>query len=52
MTGVNHFGIIRKSAPHYIGLFPNLERCGHVAYNLQLLESLSTVHNVFHVSQL
>jgi hypothetical protein len=32
--------------------FPILERCGPEAYRLQLPETLSAVHNVFHVSQL
>jgi hypothetical protein len=36
----------------YIGPFPILEQCGPVAYRLQLPETLSAVHNVFHVSQL
>jgi hypothetical protein len=39
-------------APRYIGPFPILEQCGPVAYQLQLPETLSIVHNVFHVSQL
>jgi hypothetical protein len=33
-------------------MFPSLEQCGPVAYRLQLPETLSAVHNVFHVSQL
>jgi hypothetical protein len=52
MKGVSHFGVKGKLAPWYIGLFPILERCGTVAYRLQLPETLSAVHNVFHVSQL
>jgi hypothetical protein len=52
MKGVNRFGIKGKLAPRYIGSFPILEQCGPVAYRLQLPETLSTVHNVFHVSQL
>jgi hypothetical protein len=52
MKGVSRFEVKGKLAPRYIGLFPILERCGQVAYRLQLPESLSTVHNVFHVSQL
>jgi hypothetical protein len=52
MKGVNRFGVKEKFAPRYIGLFPILEQCGPVAYKLQLPESLSVVHNVFHVSQL
>jgi hypothetical protein len=52
MKGVNRFRVKGKLAPRYIGLFPILEQCGQVAYRLQLLESLSPVHNVFLVSQL
>jgi hypothetical protein len=52
MKGVNRFGVKGKLAPRYIGLFPILEQCGLVAYWLQLPETLSAVHNVFHVSQL
>jgi hypothetical protein len=52
MKGISRFGVKGKLAPRYIGPFPILERCGQVAYILQLLESLSAVHNVFHVSQL
>jgi hypothetical protein len=52
MKGVSRFGVKGKLAPWYIGLFPILEQCGPVAYQLQLSETLSVVHNVFHVSQL
>jgi hypothetical protein len=52
MKGVNHFGEKEKLAPRYIGPFLILERYGLVAYRLQLLETWSAVHNVFHVSQL
>jgi hypothetical protein len=52
MKGVSRFGVKGKLAPRYIGPFPILEQCGPVAYRLQLPETLSTVHNVFHVSQL
>jgi hypothetical protein len=52
IKGVNRFGVKGKLAPRYIGLFPILEQCGPVAHRLQLPETLSTVHNVFHVSQL
>ena len=41
-----------KLAPRYIGPFKILERRGQVAYQLELHESLSGVHDVFHVSQL
>jgi hypothetical protein len=52
MKGVTRFGVNGKLAPRYIGSFPILERCEPVAYRLQLPETLSAVHNVFHVSQL
>jgi hypothetical protein len=52
MKGVSRFEVKGKLAPRYIGPFPILERCGQVAYRLRLPESLSAMHNVFHVSQL
>jgi hypothetical protein len=52
MKGVNRFGIKGKLATRYVGLFLILERYGLVASRLQLPETLSAVHNVFHVSQL
>jgi hypothetical protein len=52
MKGVSRFGVKGKLAPQYIGPFPILERYGPVAYRLQLPKTLSTIHNVFHVSQL
>jgi hypothetical protein len=52
MKGVTQFGVKGKLAPRYVGPFPVLERCGLVAYKVQLPESLLAVHNVFHVSQL
>jgi hypothetical protein len=53
MKGISRrFGVKGKLAPRYICPFPILEQCGPVAYRLQLPETLSVVHNVFHVSQL
>jgi hypothetical protein len=52
MKGVNRFGIKGKLAPRYVGPFDILARCGSVAYKVKLLEHLSAIHNVFHVSQL
>ena len=52
MRSVIRFNIKGKLAPRYIGPFKILERRGEVAYQLELPESLSGVHDVFHVSQL
>jgi hypothetical protein len=41
-----------KLAPRFIGPFKVLSRKGEVAYELELPEILSAVHNMFHVSQL
>ena len=46
------FNLKGKLALRYIGPFKIMERCGEVAYQLELPESLSGVHDVFHVSQL
>jgi hypothetical protein len=50
--GVKRFGVKGKLAPHYIGPFPILEKCGSVAYKLDLPPSLARVHDIFHVTQL
>ncbi|XP_066374975.1 uncharacterized protein [Miscanthus floridulus] len=52
MRSVRRFNMKGKLAPRYIRPFRIIERCGEVAYQLELLESLSGVHDVFHVSQL
>jgi hypothetical protein len=52
IRGVRRFGVKGKLAPRYIGLYQILARRGEVAYQLNLPENLSAVHNVFHVSQL
>jgi hypothetical protein len=52
VKGVKRFGVKGKLAPHYIGPFPILEKCGTVAYMLDLPPSLAGVHDIFHVSQL
>jgi hypothetical protein len=48
MRGMKRF----KVTPRYIGPFKILGRKGEVAYQLELPNSLSDVHDVFHVSQL
>jgi hypothetical protein len=41
-----------KLSPRYIGPFPILEKCGTVAYKLELPLSLVGVYDIFHLSQL
>ncbi|KAI3798748.1 hypothetical protein L1987_34027 [Smallanthus sonchifolius] len=48
--GLIRFGKGRKLNPRYIGPFKILKRIGNVAYKLNLPETLSGVHDVFHVS--
>jgi hypothetical protein len=52
MKGVNRFGVKGKLAHHYIRPFSILEKCGIVAYKLDLPPSLTGVHDIFHISQL
>jgi hypothetical protein len=52
MKGIKRFGMKGKLKPRNIGPFPVLEKCGPVAYKLELLPSLAGVHDIFHVSQL
>jgi hypothetical protein len=52
MKCVKRFGVKEKLVPCYIRPFPILERCGTVAYKIDLPPSLARVHDIFHVSQL
>jgi hypothetical protein len=52
MKGMKRFGMKGKLEPCYIGLFPILEKCGTLAYKLDLPPSLARVNDIFHVSQL
>ena len=52
MRGMKRFKVKGKLSPHCIGPFKILERKGEGAYQLELPDSLSDVHDVFHVSQL
>jgi hypothetical protein len=49
--GVKRFRVKGKLAPHYIGPFPILEKCGTMAYKLDLPPSLARIHDIFHVLQ-
>ena len=48
--GVVRFGKRGKILPRYIKPFEVFERVGMVAYCLELMPNLSSVHVVFHVS--
>jgi hypothetical protein len=50
MKGVKRFVVKEKLAPRYIESFPIFEKCGIVAYKLDLPPSLAGVHAIFHVS--
>jgi hypothetical protein len=50
--GVQRLGVKGKLAPRYIGSYEVIKVCGPVAHRIQLPEQFSTVHNVFHMTQL
>ncbi|WVZ88354.1 hypothetical protein U9M48_034885 [Paspalum notatum var. saurae] len=52
IRGLRRFKVKGKLAPRYIGPFKIIDRKGEVAYQLELPDRLSGVHDVFHVSQL
>jgi hypothetical protein len=52
LRGMRRFKVKGKLSPCYIGPFLIFRRVGEMAYQLELPDSLSDVHNVFHVSQL
>ncbi len=52
MRGVRRFQVKEKLAPRFIGPYPIIGRVGPATYHLELPESMSDIHNVFHVSQL
>jgi hypothetical protein len=52
MRGVRRFQVKGKLASRFVGPYPIIGRVGPTAYHLELPESMSDIHNVFHVSQL
>jgi hypothetical protein len=52
LRGMRRFKVKGKLSPRLIGPFLILKRVGEVAYQLELPDHLSDVHDVFHVSQL
>ncbi|WVZ51885.1 LOW QUALITY PROTEIN: hypothetical protein U9M48_002986 [Paspalum notatum var. saurae] len=52
IRGLRRFKVKGKLAPQYIGPFKIIDRRGEVAYQLELPDRLSGVHDVFHISQL
>jgi hypothetical protein len=52
LCGMRRFKVKGKLFPHLIGPFRVFRRVGEMAYQLELPDNLSDVHNVFHVSQL
>ena len=46
------FGKKGKLSPRYVGPLEIIERIGKVAYRLALPPTLSTLHDVFHMSML
>jgi hypothetical protein len=52
LRGMRRFKVKGKLPPRFIGPFRAFRRIGEMAYQLELPDNLSDVHNVFHVSQL
>jgi hypothetical protein len=52
LRGMRRFKVKGKLSPRFIGPFKIFRRVGEMAYQLELHDHLSDVHDVFHVSQL
>jgi hypothetical protein len=50
IRGMRRFKVKGKLPTRFIGPFFVLKRVGEVAYQLELLDHLADVHDVFHVS--
>jgi hypothetical protein len=52
LRSMRRFKVKGKLSPRFIGPFLILKQVGEVAYQLELPDHLSDVHDVFHISQL
>jgi hypothetical protein len=52
LRGMRRFKVKGKLSPRFIGPFRVFRRVGEMAYQLELHDNLSDVHNVIHISQL
>jgi hypothetical protein len=52
LHGMRRFKVKGKLSPRFIGAFRIFRQVGEMAYQLELSDHLSDVHDVFHVSQL
>jgi hypothetical protein len=52
ICGMRRFKVKDKLSPRFIRPFRIFRRVGEMAYQLELLDHLSDVHDVFHMSQL
>jgi hypothetical protein len=52
LHGMSRFKVKGKLSPRFIGPFRIFRRVEEMAYQLELPDHLSDVHDVFHVSQL
>ena len=52
IRGMRRFKVQGKLSTHFIGPFRIFRRVGEMAYQLELPDHLSDVHDVFHMSQL
>jgi hypothetical protein len=52
LRGMRRFKVKGKRSPRFIGPFKIFMRVGEMAYQLELPDHLSDVHDAFHVSQL
>ena len=50
--GIIHYCKHGKLSPRFVGPFKIIKRVGPVAYQLQLREEMSGIHDVFHISNL